>query len=263
MSYVIIFPSDYFKPNKPDETFNEQAQVFTAAGFECKYINLENLPTMTKLPYDLSGKGVIYRGWMLDAENYDRLCYIVENSNGRMFTPLDKYLLAHHLPNWYPLIKDYTAETVVLDPARDFKEQLINLGWNGYFIKDYVKSLKTSIGSVITNADQIDAVVKEMEKFRGTIEGGICVRRVENYLPDTEQRFFIINGRPYSPVDQPIREIVLSCSEYIDHQFYSLDLIKTKDGKDMVVEIGDGQVSDYVGWDLNRFVNMLSISINK
>ena len=31
----------------------------------------------------------------------------------------------------------------------------------------------------------------------------------------------------------------------------------------MAVEIGDGQVSDYVGWDLNGFVNMLSISINK
>ena len=31
----------------------------------------------------------------------------------------------------------------------------------------------------------------------------------------------------------------------------------------MAVDIGDGQVSDYVGWDLNGFVNMLSISINK
>ena len=26
----------------------------------------------------------------------------------------------------------------------------------------------------------------------------------------------------------------------------------------MVVEIGDGQVSDYVGWELGRFVNMVA-----
>lgn len=258
MSIVIIFPSDYFKPNKPDEMFNEQAQAFAAAGFECKYINLDNLPMITKLPTDLSGKQVIYRGWMLDAESYAKLSQVIESSNGTMFTPIDKYLLAHYLPNWYPLIKDYTAETVVLDGAGDLKQQLLALGWGQYFIKDYVKSLKTSIGPIIKSVDQIDTVIAEMYKFRGTIEGRICVRRVENYMPDTEQRFFIINGKVYSPVDQPIPEVVQRCSENIDHKFYSLDLIKTKDGKDMVVEIGDGQVSDYVGWNPDRFVDAIS-----
>ena len=79
MSFVIIFPSDYFKPNKPDELFQEQAEAFQAAGFECKYINLDELSMMTKLSVDLSGKEVIYRGWMLDAENYSKLCQIIVN----------------------------------------------------------------------------------------------------------------------------------------------------------------------------------------
>lgn len=60
-----------------------------------------------------------------------------------------------------------------------------------------------------------------------------------------------------SLLDQHIPEVVLRCSEKIEHKFYSLDLVKTNDGRDMVVEIGDGQVSDYVGWDLNKFVSTL------
>jgi hypothetical protein len=43
------------------------------------------------------------------------------------------------------------------------------------------------------------------------IEGGICVRRVEDLLTETEKRFFIIKGKPYSPVsDEPIPEIILN-----------------------------------------------------
>jgi len=34
--------------------------------------------------------------------------------------------------------------------------------------------------------------VEEMKKYRGEIEGGICLRRVGGYVPDTEQRFFVI-----------------------------------------------------------------------
>jgi hypothetical protein len=37
------------------------------------------------------------------------------------------------------------------------------------------------------------------QKFRGTIEGGICVRKVEDFIPETERRYFVINGRCFAP----------------------------------------------------------------
>ena len=57
-----------------------------------------------------------------------------------------------------------------------------------------VKSLKTSVGSRISKPEQVSAVVAEMQRFRGVIEGGFCVRRVESFLPETECRYFVVDG---------------------------------------------------------------------
>ena len=73
-----------------------------------------------------------------------------------------------------------------------------------------MKSLKTSVGSIIAKPEDINVVLAEMQKFRSTIEGGVCARRIN------------------SP-------------------FFSVDVADRVDGVPRVVEIGDGQVSDLVG----------------
>lgn len=82
------------------------------------------------------------------------------------------------------LLKLYVCQTV----DSDLERELSDLGWECFFIKDYVKSLKTSIGSTIEQPSDIKTVVSEMQKFRGTIEGGVCVRRVEDFILDSERR---------------------------------------------------------------------------
>jgi hypothetical protein len=59
----------------------------------------------------------------------------------------------------------------VLPLQADWEAQLRSLGWNEFFVKDYVKSLKTSRGSIVRDPSDICAVVAEMEQFRGEIEG--------------------------------------------------------------------------------------------
>jgi hypothetical protein len=54
------------------------------------------------------------------------------------------------------------------------------LGWEKFFIKDFVKSLKTSVGSIIAKPEDINVVLAEMQKFRSTIEGGVCARRINS-----------------------------------------------------------------------------------
>ncbi|WP_347242533.1 ATP-grasp domain-containing protein [Nostoc sp. FACHB-888] len=90
---------------------------------------------------------------------------------------------------------------------------------------------------------QIKTVVAEMQKFRGTIEGGICVRRIEDFVPETERRYFVLSGKPFAALaDEEIPEIVFECAKRIESQFFSVDVIKRRDGTKRIVEIGDGQM---------------------
>ena len=131
------------------------------------------------------------------------------------------------------------------------------LGWGRFFVKDHVKSLKTSVGSIVEDPEQIEIVVSEMEKYRGFIEGGLCVRRVEDFIAGSERRYFVLNRTPYAT--EPgvaIPEPVIYCAEAIASPFFSVDVARRVDGVERIVEIGDGQVSDLVGWSVERFVNI-------
>ena len=203
----------------------------------------------------IEGTG-IYRGWMLDTEQYSNLVASIEEGGGSPFTSQDQYLLTHHLPNWVPLIQELTPETVVLPNGSDFETELRSLGWTEFFVKDYVKSLKTSMGSRISEPSEIGPLVAEMTKFRGSIEGGLCIRRVEALLAETERRYFVVQGTAFAPDDHPVPSEVLQCAERIQSRFFSVDAALDQDGKVRIVEVGDGQVSDTVGWEIDRFTSL-------
>jgi hypothetical protein len=135
--------------------------------------------------------------------------------------------------------------------------ELTALAWESFFVKDYVKSLKTSVGSRITDPELITRVVDEMKQFRGEIEGGICVRRVEDFITESERRYSVLNGILHSgqSLDE-IPAVVLECARRIPSKFFSVDVVQRRDGIIRVVEIGDGQVSDLVGWSVDAFVEM-------
>lgn len=249
----VVFPADYFKPARPDEMFVDQAQAFAGAGFAVSVWPEDN---QTLKPVLETGETVLYRGWMLNAGAYAALAAKVEQAGAQMFTTPAQYLSAHHLPNWYPLISDLTPETVCFPDLANIRAELEKLGWSGFFVKDYVKSLKTSLGSRLEHADAIDVLMAEMQKFRGQIEGGICVRRIETFRSETERRFFVLKGVPYSPDGLKVPELVRQVAERIHLPFYSVDIIQREDGVWRVVEIGDGQVSDLVGWSVTRFVEV-------
>jgi len=131
---------------------------------------------------------------MLSASEYGSLVSLLVQAGARPVISAEDYLASHHLPNWYSLIFDLTPETRVFPSDCDLETELRALAWPEYFIKDYVKSLKTSVGSRISKTEQVSAVVADMQRFRGVIEGGFCVRRVESFLPDTERRYFVLDG---------------------------------------------------------------------
>ncbi|MEM7281746.1 MAG: ATP-grasp domain-containing protein [Pseudomonadota bacterium] len=254
----ILYPSDYFERKKADEHFRSEADAFARAGADWSTINLDELGKARPYPDFAIGETVMYRGWMLNELKYKKLVSAVTSADAGFLIDLDTYLQTHHLPNWYKLLSDLTPETVVLPLGSDFASELDKLGWKSFFVKDFVKSLKTSMGAVITKPGQIMDLMNEMEKFRGEIEGGLCIRRVEDLVANSEVRYFVWKGKPFSSVRESIPRIVFECAERITSPFFSVDVAKRSDGADRVVEIGDGQVSDLVGWPTNRFVEIFS-----
>lgn len=254
-----LFPSDYFNFKKVDEAYLEQVNCLQNIGFKTSVICLEALGSKSVkiFPIPESGAKLIYRGWMITPDEYSLLINAVRSAGGEALISHDEYLATHYLPNWYPLICDLTPETHFFSVDDNLESALSGLGWNRFFIKDYVKSLKTSVGAIINEPSAIKTVVSQMQKFRSNIEGGLCVRQVEDFILETEKRYFVIHGRSFAPLpDEEVPEIVEECAKRIDSKFFSVDVVERRDGEERVVEIGDGQVSDLVGWTAERFASL-------
>lgn len=254
-----LFPSDYFNPKQLDEAYEKQVDCLRDVGFEISLISLETLASgkAAIFPMPEPQSKVVYRGWMLTPGEYLLLINSVKNAGSETFISQDEYLATHYLFNWYPLIHDLTPETHFFPVDENLELALSQLGWSRFFIKDYVKSLKTSVGAIINEPSAIRTVVAQMYKFRGSVEGGLCVRQVEDFVTETEKRYFALDGKLFAPSpDEKIPEIAEECAERIKSKFFSVDVVERTDGCKRIVEIGDGQVSDLVGWTTERFAEV-------
>ena len=260
-----LYSADLLQPRLPDEMLRDEAEKMAANrhGVSLMDSNTFALVRAAAYPPPQPGSCVVYRGWMLTPTEYGTLAASVERQGSGLYTSPEQYVATHYLPNWYPLLADLTPETVVLDPdAADLVpalERLKEQGWPRFFVKDYVKSLKTAGGSVINAPEEIERVMAEMRKFRGTIEGGLCVRRYEDFVPDSEVRYFVRDDMAYAPESQGLIPLVVSqCAERLSgslgSRFFSVDVARRTDSVERVVEVGDGQVSDRVGWTVDAFV---------
>ena len=74
---------------------------------------------------------------------------------------------------------------------------------------------------------------------------------------ELERRFFVLEGRPWAADHAAeIPEPATACAARIASPFFSVDIALREDGAARIVEIGDGQVSDLVGWSPERFAEM-------
>lgn len=103
------------------------------------------------------------------------------------------------------------------------------------------------------SAAEITEIVKQIAHFRGEIEGGIGVRQFEKLVENSEQRYFVLNGQPFS-ADNHIPAIVSDIVNKISTPFFTIDVVKNSQGELRLIEIGDGQVSDIKEWAIYKLV---------
>ncbi len=249
-----VFPSDFINSKKPDEFYENEYKLFKEAGYPVYLINIDNLEDSRIYP-SLGDHRLLYRGWMVDEDKYQKM---FKKLDGQLLVNTEDYLKSHHLPGWYESIKEFTIDSVVTTEA-DASETYNTLGWRKAFIKDYVKSLKTGKGSIVDSAEDVTRALEDIHKFKGFVEKGIVFRKVVDLEQDTETRFFVLNGQVFSnSANVEMQTLVEKVSQNHNAFFYSVDVVKDKLGNLLIIEIGDGQVSDIVGWELNNFVNIFS-----
>ena len=253
MPFHFLIPAHPLRPAVPDETFADQVAALRQAGFSVSLVTDAAIDGGKPLRGVPDGSTVVYRGWMFNAGQYSRLVAAVGAAGGRPLTSVEQYLVCHHIPHWYPLVAEFTPETRVLDAGRDYVEQLADLGWGTYFVKDFVKSLKTSAGSVVRDPADLPHVLAEMRRVRGEIEGGVVVRRFEAFIPGSERRYFVLAGVPYDPDGREPPPLVREVAARVPSPFFTADVVERADGRLRLVEVGDGQVSDLVGWTAQAF----------
>ncbi|MCP1617844.1 MULTISPECIES: ATP-grasp domain-containing protein [Pseudomonadaceae] len=258
MTMHLLYPCAPDNPRVPDETFAEEFAAATAAGLACSLFSCEELELQRFKPTPALGEGarVLYRGWMLTPDTYRYLTDAIASQGAIAVTDPAQYRHCHHLPEWYPHCRDLTPATLVLPREADFAAALADTGWTACFVKDYVKSLTTQRGSVARNADEVIEILTLIERYRGALEGGVCLREFEPLKPDTEERYFVLDGRAFGRNGE-VPALVHEVARRVPCPFFSVDLVASEIGALRLVELGDGQVSDRKQWPADRFVAML------
>jgi|ERR1044071_1237219 hypothetical protein len=77
------------------------------------------------------------------------------------------------------------------------------------------------------------------------------------WTESTERRFFVIDGLPHG-ANNDVPQIAHECAKRVQSRFYSADVVQQEDDELRIVEVGDGQVSDLVGWTPERFASILA-----
>ena len=265
MTPHFMFPCSPFDSRMIDEPFQDQAIALKQAGFGTSCFSLEDNRITGMVP---EGVTIVYRGWMMTEAEYAFFYGWLRGKNLTPLTTIPQYATTHYLPNWYAIVEDrwgvgnLTPRTEIItgDELAGRAEAIVAAyKWPKFQVKDFVKSLKTAGGSVHTDPKQIKTIMEEMEKYRGVIEGGLCLREWEDYYPNSEKRYFILDGKFYGQdvsFDVRAMEILQRLARDIPSPFFSADIAERIDGRFRVVELGDGQVSDLVGWTDQRFTEI-------
>lgn len=254
----LIYPADTFNPKCVDEVYADEFAPAQALGISTSIFSFEDFLAGQFRPRPVieAGEQVLFRCWMMTAADYERLHSSVTACGGIPITEPSAYQLCHYLPKWYPYLCDETAETKFFSEFDDLASDLTAAGWNGCFLKDYVKSLSTDGGSVIRDFSEIPNAIAKMRKYRGCIEGGLCARKLEDYDASTERRYFVWRGNAFSDEAETPSAVQLAAS-LISSPFFTVDVARRSDGRLRIIELGDGQVSDRKHWDSHTFLSLL------
>lgn len=183
---------------------------------------------------------VVYRGWMLAAAEYAALERLLP-----LAVPTAEYLASHEASGWYEAVAAYTfpSRFLTAPAALDFG------GGRHYFVKGLVKSFEGA--SVVRTQAQLNNFWQQQELPAGT---PLFVRDFAALQPGSERRFFVVRGQAFGAGGAALPAALQPALAALRPRlFYSFDVAETLAGQPVLVEVGDGQVSDLKEWSVAEF----------
>lgn len=268
---VILFPADSLERAEVERDFRAQWDAARSASFQTEIFDFDGLKcgedierVLRRVPEADEATTLIYRGWMLPANEYTRLADGLKERGWQMINDARAYEFAHHAPENYEVWRDFLPLTKWIERARFDGEKEIDFapiyqvarsfGEGALIVKDWVKSQKHEWAQAcfIPNASderEVSRVVSRFLELTGeNLTGGLVFRRFEN-LRAGEWRSFWLDGELLSLSPNPKGDEMPDMAPIIERakkcpaRFFSLDWAQKESGEWMMIEMGDGGVS--------------------
>jgi len=200
----------------------------------------------------------VYRGWMMSATEYDGFAQALADRGVALRTSAESYRTAHELPGWYDALQPVTPMSVwTTGPDVDELIAVARKLGGPAVLRDYVKSMKHywDEAAYVPGVEDVERVAR---RFQGLWEdaftGGFVLRKFEEFT-GAEARTWWVGGRcalvtphPDTPDELPEGLDLIEIEPLVADlglPFVTVDLVRRTDGAWRVVELGDGQVSDW------------------
>ncbi|MDO5561043.1 MAG: ATP-grasp domain-containing protein [Oscillospiraceae bacterium] len=228
---------------------------------------------------------LIYRGWMMKPTQYERLYKSLYKRGCPLVNTPTQYNYCHMLPDWYNDLGDITPKSVWTNELTDTAiiSLLGEFSNSPVVIKDFVKSRKHEwyeacyIPCAQDTDHALDVIHTFLDRQGSDLVGGLVIREYvslasigfhpKSGMPvSQEYRAFFLYGKLVCLInywdgtpaeDEELVHFLTAASERIKSNFFSVDAAKTADGKYIVMEIGDGQVSGLQDYSEKKFYDSI------
>lgn len=279
---IFLFPSMYNDNAVVDDDYAIEKSVVESLGCKTLLFNFDafvfgNKPIRIHIKKeDITEQDkkdiVVYRGWMLRAELYQKLYSVLHKLGLKLVNLKDGYRAAHEFPYSYKYLKNFTPAVEIYEDGADIDWRGIKKKYDRFMFKDYVKSVKglgfpEYFDNTYSNQELNDYYAK-LKYLRGAdYTGGLVIKEYVTLKKDTENkineyRCWFYNGKLfdyYRNVEGPFGRGVSNLDinwvkklPKLKSKFYTIDVAELKTGEWVVIETGDGQVSGLRGSDKER-----------
>ena len=231
---TILFPSLPFQ-RQVDPMWAEEYDVAQTHGYAVALFDAEQPQLYGPLPTP----PVLYRGWMLTEPEYRWL-----EARCPLLVPYAQYAAAHEAHGWYDSIRSFTPPSRFLPVAEWLREWETGAAPAPQFVKGLVKSFgaDSRVGSLVEARQLVRRQALRAEEV-------LFVREFVALSPAPEQRFFAVHGQVFGAAGTEFpAELWPAVAALQSRPFYTIDVARTTDGQPLVIEVGDGQVSDVKEW---------------
>ncbi|GHT69816.1 hypothetical protein FACS1894110_20040 [Spirochaetia bacterium] len=274
----ILFCENPLAHNRVEPDFEPEYTASKQNGFEPLLFNYDEFlrknyeTAIKKVSKNKSKEKIIYRGWMLTPVQYSTIYEILLNKNYELLNTGKEYQNCHYLPDSLKYINGYTPVTIyektgnisaLIERASIFSDRPV-------IIKDYVKSEKHNWDTACfvknaSNKNDLKEKINNFMELRGEyLNEGIVLREYvelnnvtthsKSGMPLSEEyRLFFMYNRLLGMYDyweegaytvqKPETASFEEIAKNIESNYFTMDIAKTKEGKFIIIELGDGQVA--------------------